>query len=198
MSTQFLLIEGSHRQGGNTETAGNALVRACETQGHTVTRIALRDTNIAFCKGCETCVTRGACILDDDMPRIIRALAEHSVIVLTTPVYFCSVSSRMKQFIDRFQVLWTEQRRNGLALPPLPRRGGSIVIGAREAGAQYEGACRVLRCAFRTLDIAHEEELVFTDTDAKDALAKRCDLHATIATFRDAILTGLDEERVKT
>jgi multimeric flavodoxin WrbA len=63
--------------------------------------IELYRYDIRDCLGCEACVLRGKCVLDDDVPEIMAKIADADGIILASPVYLQQVSGKMKTFIDR-------------------------------------------------------------------------------------------------
>ena len=63
--------------------------------------IELYKANIQPCLGCEQCILRGSCVLQDDTPSIMQQLQEADGIILASPVYLQQVSGQMKTFIDR-------------------------------------------------------------------------------------------------
>lgn len=63
--------------------------------------IELYKENIQPCLGCEQCILRGSCVLQDDTAHIMRQLCEADGIILASPVYLQQVSGQIKTFIDR-------------------------------------------------------------------------------------------------
>lgn len=65
--------------------------------------IELSKMKIEHCTGCFCCwkVTPGQCAIHDDMDIIRQKLLESDVIILSFPLYFFGISSKMKTMIDR-------------------------------------------------------------------------------------------------
>lgn len=64
----------------------------------------LHKMDIKTCKDCCSCATnsQGKCIIDDDMTRILfPKFLSTDILVLATPIYFGTLSSTMKNFIER-------------------------------------------------------------------------------------------------
>jgi len=55
--------------------------------------------------GCESCHETGECRIKDDMQKVYQKILEADGIILGSPVYFWSVSSQAKTFIDRTYAL---------------------------------------------------------------------------------------------
>ena len=63
--------------------------------------IELYKENIRPCLGCEQCILRGSCVLQDDTARVMHQLVEADGIILASPVYLQQVSGQLKTFFDR-------------------------------------------------------------------------------------------------
>ena len=96
-----VIISSSPRKDGNTETLCKEFLRGVESVGHKGEIIALRDYNLKYCIGCYTCANNGKCVFKDGMDEKGEKLLNADVIVLSTPVYFYSMSGQLKVFIDR-------------------------------------------------------------------------------------------------
>ena len=64
--------------------------------------IHLSKMQIEHCLGCFACwkVTPGQCAIRDDMDIIREKILESDIIILSFPLYFFGVSSKMKTLID--------------------------------------------------------------------------------------------------
>lgn len=102
MSKKVLAIVSSPRKGGNSELLTGQFVNGAKEAGNTVETVFLRDKKINPCLACEHCQrTGGTCVHKDDMAEIMKKLIEADVIVLSTSVYFYSLSAQLKLMIDR-------------------------------------------------------------------------------------------------
>ncbi|HPJ87906.1 MAG TPA: flavodoxin family protein [Thermotogota bacterium] len=57
--------------------------------------------DIRYCNGCELCITKDFCPLDDDVADINEKLIAADGIIFSTPVYMENLSGILKTFIDR-------------------------------------------------------------------------------------------------
>ena len=94
-------INGSPRQGGNSEWALRELLAECEKLNAQTEALLLSTSNIQMCAGCLTCEDQGTCPLNDDMKKINERLSKADVLVFSSPAYFDNVSGLMKNFMDR-------------------------------------------------------------------------------------------------
>jgi len=61
----------------------------------------LAEYDIQSCRGCEICIMRGQCVIQDDFHEIERKLKAADGIILSSPVYLRQVSGILKTMIDR-------------------------------------------------------------------------------------------------
>lgn len=102
MNKKILAIVSSPRKGGNSETLVQQFVKGAEESGNVVDTVILREKKIAPCIACEACLNNGGtCIQKDDMAEILDKIIAADVIVLSTPVYYYSISAQLKVMIDR-------------------------------------------------------------------------------------------------
>ncbi len=94
-----LIISSSPRRGGNSETLCLQLMKGAEESKHKVEMLNLNDYDIKFFAKTE--YERGERNDDDDAIQIIKKMAAADVIVLSSPVYFYSMTAQMKALIDR-------------------------------------------------------------------------------------------------
>ena len=110
MSKKILVIAASPRKGGNSDTLCDAFIRGARETGHTAEKIYVQDINPGACRACYACRKTGTCIQKDGMAEAIQKMAEADVLVLSTPVYFYSMSGQLKVFIDRILPGYTSIR----------------------------------------------------------------------------------------
>jgi len=108
MSKNVLILSGSPRKGGNTDTLCEEFKRGAEISGHSVEKIFVAAKKISYCTGCYYCAENGGhCVIEDDMNEILEKIEAADVIVLSSPVYFYSISAQLKTVIDRCVARWT-------------------------------------------------------------------------------------------
>lgn len=128
---QILGINGSHRKGKNTAKLLQIALDAAAELGAEIKALEITDYNIQYCKGCNKCMRRTKCsIEDDDMAMLGQMMLEADGIILATPSYFGGVSGRMKTFIDRTR--WMHVSKNLLQ----GKVGGILVHAGLRHGGQ--------------------------------------------------------------
>lgn len=108
MNKKVLIISGSPRLHGNSDTLCDEFKRGAVEAGNTVEKIRLSDKKINYCLGCGVCNATGKCVQKDDMAEILQKMVEADVIVLASPVYFYAMNGQMKTFIDRTVPQYTQ------------------------------------------------------------------------------------------
>lgn len=109
MTKKVLILSGSPRKGGNSDTLCNQFMKGAQEAGHEVEKIWIQGKNIASCLACYYCKENaGECAIKDDMTEILNKMLTADVIVLSSPVYFYSISSQLKTVIDRTVARWLE------------------------------------------------------------------------------------------
>jgi len=103
---KVLGIMGSPRIGGNSDILLDEALAGARKAGAEVEKIILDKKKIAGCKGCMKCNETGICVLKDDMPDIHKKILEADVIIHSVPVYFWSMTSQMKAYLDRWCALF--------------------------------------------------------------------------------------------
>lgn len=108
MCKKVLVLSGSPRRGGNSDTLCDQFIKGARESGHSAAKIYVRDCKIGSCNACYACKKSGVCVQKDDMSNILHQMIDSDVIVLATPVYFYSMDGQMKTLIDRTLPRYTE------------------------------------------------------------------------------------------
>lgn len=104
----ILVIQGGGRANGNTAQLINHFVKGAEESGHSVEVISLMANEVKGCLGCNACRYGKPCIQKDAFNDIIPKIKSADCIVFASPLYFWTVSSRIKAFIERFYCIAEE------------------------------------------------------------------------------------------
>jgi len=93
MSKKVVVLSGSPRKGGNSDTLCDRFVEGARVAGHEVEKIFIRDKKINYCTGCGTCFQGDKpCPQKDDMAGILDKMIAADAIVMATPVYFYTMN----------------------------------------------------------------------------------------------------------
>ena len=129
---EIIGISGSpHKTGNNSRLIDRSLAIA-KDRGFDVDKIALADTEIAPCTDCGICRREKSCKFDDGMTGIYEKLESADGILISSPVYFGTLSGQLKCLLDRSVLL----RRNGFLLKD--KVGAALAVGgSRNGGQEY-------------------------------------------------------------
>lgn len=99
---KVLGILGSPRIGGNSDILLEQALAGAKEAGAQVEKIILAQKKISGCLDCDQCDETGVCVIQDDMPAIQHKILEAHSIIHSVPVYFWSMTSQMKAYLDRW------------------------------------------------------------------------------------------------
>lgn len=113
---RILVIQGGGRPNGNTAQLVSSFVRGAEEAGRHVEVISLLKNKVNGCLGCNDCRYGKPCIQKDSFNNIVPKIKDSDMIVFASPLYFWTISSMIKAFIERFYCIAEEEPN-----PPLGR-----------------------------------------------------------------------------
>lgn len=104
-----VVLHGSPRRNGETIKLLKKFMEGLEDSGCEVEFIDASRINVSDCTGCLQCEKNGECVIRDDMDNIYRLIEESDIVVVSSPVYFASVTAQLKSVIDRCQTLYSRR-----------------------------------------------------------------------------------------
>ena len=113
---RILVIQGGGRPKGNTSQLVEHFINRARDAGHSVEKISLLKNEVKGCLGCNACRYGKPCIQKDAFNDLVPKIKNADCIAFASPLYFWTVSSRIKAFIERFYCI-AEKDPN----PPLGR-----------------------------------------------------------------------------
>lgn len=113
---KILIIQGGGRPKGNTAQLVESFQRGAEEAGHSVEVISLLQNEVKGCLGCNACRYGKPCVQKDSFNDLVPKIKGADLLVFASPLYFWTLSSRIKAFIERFYCIAEED-----ANPPLGR-----------------------------------------------------------------------------
>ena len=99
---KVLGIMGSPRVGGNSDILLDEALAGAKDAFAAVEKIILDKKKISGCHDCKKCNETGICVIKDDMLEIHKKILEADAIIHSGPVYFWSMTSQMKVYLDRW------------------------------------------------------------------------------------------------
>ena len=150
---KVLILSGSPRKGGNSDILCDQFMKGALEQGNKVEKIRVAEKKIAPCLGCYFCRNNGGrCALNDDMSDILQKIIDCDVLVLSSPVYFYSMSAQLKAVIDRTVARWTEIANKELYY---------ITTAAEEDEDTMDGTLACMRGFAKCIDGYYEQGVLY-------------------------------------
>jgi len=166
-----LVLSGSPRKNGNTETMVQNVVFGAEKAGGTCELIRLADKKIHPCIGCGGCEKEGICVIKDEMQDLYPKIASADRILIASPIYFYGVTAQTKAFIDRCQALWSRKYLLNMRLKgDVPKIGYFLSVAATKGESVFKGAILTVQYGFDAMDFSYGGELVVRGVDTKGAI----------------------------
>lgn len=104
----ILVVMGGGRPKGNTAQLVDAFVKGAEEAGHLVEKVSLLKTEVKGCLGCNACRYGKPCVQKDGFNELVPKIKGADLVVFASPLYFWTISSKLKAFIERFYCIAEE------------------------------------------------------------------------------------------
>lgn len=99
---QILIVQGGGRPNGNTAQLVQSFAEGARDAGHQVEILSLLKQEVKGCLGCNACRYGKPCVQKDSFSGMIPQIKAADLIVFASPLYFWTISSKLKAFIERF------------------------------------------------------------------------------------------------
>lgn len=113
---KILVIQGGGRPNGNTAQLIGSFVKGIEEAGHQAEIFSLTQKEVRGCLGCNACRYGKPCVQRDSFPELAEKIEEADLLAFASPLYFWTISSKLKAVIERMYSLAKEDTN-----PPLGR-----------------------------------------------------------------------------
>ena len=86
-------------------------IKGLVERGHSVTKVYLGSMRIEGCRGCGVCQRLAhQCAVRDGMQDIYPLFAECDTVVMASPLYFWTITAKLKSFIDRLYAISVDDK----------------------------------------------------------------------------------------
>lgn len=167
---RIVALYGSPRRNGNTSTLMRRAVDGAREAGASVDEIQLRDLKISPCLEIYGCKTSGRCIIKDEFHEVLDKVTACDAIMLSSPIFFYTVSSHTKIFMDRCQSQWVRRywlEKIQKPAGPMGKKGLFISVGATRGKKLFDGALLTVRYFLNALDTGLWKSLLYRGLDAE-------------------------------
>lgn len=109
MGKKIMVLTGSPRKNGNTNTVAGWFVEGAKEVGADVevidvARLKSRNNGCIACMGCQKS-EKFECAVDDEVKPVLAKIPDIDVLVFATPTYFFGPSAQLKLLMDRMYSL---------------------------------------------------------------------------------------------
>jgi len=189
----ILAFCGSPRKGGNSDILLQKFLKVISsslTKKISWEIFYLYDLNFSPCLECGKCEKSGICILKDDFFCLEKKILKADYIIIATPVFFYTHTSRTQAFFERFQVFWV--RRYLLNIPhPYKKspRGILFSVAGTKGKKLFESTIRSFKYVMKSIYGEYYRGLFFRNVDKKGDILKVPDLYKKLEKFaRETII----------
>ncbi|MBN1142711.1 MAG: flavodoxin family protein [Deltaproteobacteria bacterium] len=168
---KLIAFHGSPRRSGNSSRLLERAVAGARQGGAAVAEIFLRDHALSPCLEDYGCRETGRCTIEDDFQSFFELLEGCDGVLLSSPLFFGTVSAQVKILIDRCQCFWVGKYRLGKGAGASGKRrlGLFICTAARPQRPDlFEGAQRTVRYFFDALDVRLWQSLLHSGLEEPD------------------------------
>lgn len=161
------LLGSPHRDGTAAQLLDSALAGA-HSSGAATERLDLAVMDIHPCLECRECEAVGKCSRHtDDMSLIYSRIRQVDAIVLSSPVFFMSVTAQTKAMIDRCQCYWLEKYVLGRRpyQEGVRPRGLFLSCAGSSKPTIFEPTIHVAKAFFAAIDYQYVGEVLLGHTD---------------------------------
>ena len=102
---KILVITGSPRKNGNSNTLADNFIKGAQEAGHSVVRFDSAFKKVHPCIACNKCGMNGQCVFKDDFEFIRNNIVDADAVVFVSPMYYFGISAQIKAVIDRFYAI---------------------------------------------------------------------------------------------
>lgn len=169
---RVLGIAGSPRRGGNTQRLLDRALEGARNQGAETRKLILNDLEFSPCQECGDCDDSGVCAYDDDMTVVYDGVKQADALILSSPIFFGSLSAQTKMMIDRFQCWWAAKYLLKQPIVPKERRRNGLFISVSGRGNpdHFENAKKIVKIFFLNIEVVYASELFYARIDKKSEI----------------------------
>lgn len=105
---KILVVQGGGRPQGSTAQLVAHFAQGARDAGHQVELVSLMKQEVRGCLGCNACRYGKPCVQKDAFNELAPKIKAADCVAFASPLYFWTISSRLKAFIERFYCLAEE------------------------------------------------------------------------------------------
>lgn len=173
MGKNILVLTGSPRKGGNSDTLADAFIEGARSKGHDAARFETAVKTVQGCRACNACWSKGdACIFDDGFRELAPLLVKADVLVLATPLYFYGFASQIKAAIDKFYSFMVPHAKQKLKL----KEAVLLMTAEEDRQEAFAGSVGTYKSICEYLELADRGMITVQGVNAKGEIAGNASL----------------------
>ncbi len=171
---KVLAIMGSPRKGKNNDKLLDRMligVREVNKEAE-IEKLYAGEMTISPCVACDACTKIRGCVKKDDSNELIEKFNVADIIILTSPMYFNSISAQLKLVIDRNQAIWSSKYTlNDPLIDRNKKRIGFLICtaGASQHPFGMEAVTPIMDLFFKSINTEYKGSLFINNVDEKPA-----------------------------
>nr|MDO8081924.1 flavodoxin family protein [Candidatus Freyarchaeota archaeon] len=110
---KVIALVGSPRKKGNTDLLIDKILEGAKKAGSSTKKIYLYGQTILPCADCRKCFKELKCQENDDMQKIYQEIDDSDVVIFGTPIYWYSMTAKMKLLVDRLRPYTVNNKLRG-------------------------------------------------------------------------------------
>lgn len=185
---KVVAISGSPKKDGTTETLLSIALEEIRKKGVEPEYLRIYSLAISPCTDCGSCDTTGECNITDGMNYIYNSFKEADAILLVSPIFFSSLPSQVKAFVDRFQSWWASKEKLFREVRKKPGKIAFIAVGGRNSQKDFECAKRPIRALSIVANLVWAGDAYFPGMDTPSDLPPRKIIREKISPILDNLL----------
>jgi multimeric flavodoxin WrbA len=126
----ILGVSGSPKKEGNTEYILDEALKVASERGFKTQQLLCSSLEVRYCDDCGDCARGKPCPIKDDMDKFYELMVVADGMIISSPVYFGTVTAQVKAVFDRTILL----RRQGFKLKD--KVGCALTVGGSRNGGQ--------------------------------------------------------------
>ena len=99
---KILVVQGGGRPQGSTAQLVAHFAQGARDAGHQVEFVSLMKQEVRGCLGCNACRYGKPCVQKDAFNELAPKIKAADCVAFASPLYFWTISSKLKAFIERF------------------------------------------------------------------------------------------------
>ncbi|SDL07041.1 flavodoxin family protein [Natronincola ferrireducens] len=190
---RVLAIVGSPRKGKNNDTLVHEMLKGIEEtsiEPITIDKLYADRLNISPCKACGGCGRKRGCVLKDDMGEVYEKFDQADIVILSSPLYFNSISAQVKTIIDRNQAIWSSKYiLNDSLINKSKKRIGYFICtaGMPEEPHLFDATLPIMELFFKSINTDHEGNLFVANVDEKSVMERKESLEKAYSIGSDLV-----------